>query len=377
MRILFISSRLPGRIDTGGDQWAATVVASLRRSGHHVGLIGYDMGGRSTGADCVAVPIGETRTGLAPARALGWGLAALASGHPYTVQKWRSHGFRRKLRATLARQHWDLAIVYGSPMSWTLEDLAGVALIHLSPEPAHILYGLAARAKTGPARLVYAREARLLAREERKLVERAVETWCISDVDADHFRRLGAGRVRSLTPLCRPEWAMTDRAAPPEHDVVMLGNWLWKPNAEALRSFIRQVVPLLPASWRIAVGGAAARSAMRVPHNVRLLGPVDDACAFLLSGRRIAVPSTSAVGFNLKLLDAIAAARPVVATDAALKLAGPVPGHVRGASDAAAFAVTLQGAPAPDLDEIGQWMAARRSALDRSVREGLAAIMAG
>jgi len=276
----------------------------------------------------------------------------------------------------LARRDWDLTIVYGSPMSWTLDALAGVPLIHLSPEPAHILYDIAARTKAGPARLVYVREARLLAREERRLVERAAVTWCISQIDVDHFKRLGAERVKALTPLCRPEWTMIGRVAPPEHDVVMLGNWLWQQNAQALRSFVAQVVPLLPASWRIVVGGAVARSAIRVPHNVRLLGPVADACAFLLSGKRIAVPSTSVVGFNLKLLDAIAAGRPVVATHAALKLAGPVPAHVQGASDAAAFAAALQAAPEPDLHAVGTWMAAREKTLDRSIRESLASLVA-
>jgi glycosyltransferase involved in cell wall biosynthesis len=377
MRILMILPRLPGTISDGGDLWAATIIGSLQRNGRDVHLIGYRTSTGESGPQVDAVDFGEFRTRLAPARALFWGLQSLVAGRPYTVQKWRTGRLERILRARLVQGKWDAAIVYGAAMSWTIPLLKGLPFVHVSAEPVDALYASAAQRKRWPLSSIFAREAKLLARAERAMVARAVESWCITQRDADHYRRSGASRLRVLTPLSRPEWAQESFSDVPTHDLVMLGNWVWRPNRIALQDFLSQVVPLLPRSWRIVIGGMLPNGRFDAPDNVSLVGPVIAPCAFLRSGKRIAVPSTSVVGFNTKLLDAIAAGRPVVASKAALDLAGPVPSHVRGADDPASFAAALQDAPTADPEEIRLWMIARRESLDEAVQAGMAHIRRG
>ncbi len=374
MRILFISSTSLDRIQHGGDQWSLNIVDSLGRLGHQVTIAGSGRSSRRAGGAAANVRKTETRTRKAPLRALYWGACAVVTGRPYSVQKWMSRGSRREL-AALAREPWNVVMIFGANMGWAADLFSSQALIHISTEPGHILYRDLADKRSGLRRLPYRREARLLLRAESALVARSSEIWCISQVDAHHFSRLPGAAVRVLGPLCRSAWATADRSLSTSYDVVLLGNWLWQPNADALHWYLAHVLPRLPRHWRTGVGGAGSEEIQAPSPNVIMLGPVADACAFLLSGDRIAVPSRSIVGFNLKLLDAIAAARPVVTTIEALRLVGNVPAHVVVAADATAFGDALQVARDPVDFDVANWMIARQNALDEAICAGLSRIL--
>jgi hypothetical protein len=164
-----------------------------------------------------------------------------------------------------------------------------------------------------------------------------------------------------------PEGAPTEA----DPDLVLLGSWTWKPNRESLHWFLREVMPLLPVGWSIRIGGKFSREAFAAYPAALFSGVVADPCAFLRNARRIAVPSAAVHGAPLKLLDAIAALRPVVADSRAVRAIGHVPAHVVGATSASEFAEALGRAPPADRDETASWLSGRLACFDSTMARTL------
>lgn len=97
--------------------------------------------------------------------------------------------------------------------------------------------------------------------------------------------------------------------------------------------------------------------------------------AFVRTGYRVAVPSLAVAGANLKLLDAIAFGRRVVASQRAIELIGAVPADVCSANTAADFAAALIATHPADLVARRQWMESRQANLDAQIAAALASLL--
>ena len=152
----------------------------------------------------------------------------------------------------------------------------------------------------------------------------------------------------------------------------MLGTWTWKANEVGLRWFMDEVHPLLPGDTSIAIAGRGSAPIGGDRPNVTCTGFVDDAAAFLGSGRVVVIPTVAGEGIQVKTLDAIAAGRPTVATSLALRGIDSPPPTVRIADDPAEMAAAIEqllGAPAtnePDPEAIS-WAGRRRSDFDSAL----------
>ncbi|WP_136162217.1 glycosyltransferase [Sphingomonas flavalba] len=373
MHILVITTILPAGQANGGEVWTQAVIDGLRRNGADVQVIGFDRSTASRGQGEIGLGIHPIETRQAPLRALWWGLRALV-GRPYTVEKWYSRHYVRRIAALIRERRWDLVIIDHAQMGWAARVIGETPFIHLSHQEESAVFAALAQAVYGIPRWLYAREARMMARVEGALVRAALETWCLSATDEAALTRHGAGKVRVLPPLARPGCEGPPAAEAPCSDVVLLGNWRWEPNAMALRWFLEQVCPRLPPGWRIDVGGAVDTRRQPAPPGVRFFGPVADVSAFFRRGRCVAVPSLAVAGANLKLLDAIASGRPVVASRQAIALIGAVPADVWEADDAIEFAAALLMPRPPKLADRRRWLAGRQVALDTGIAAALASL---
>jgi hypothetical protein len=372
-QILFITTILPAERLNGGELWSQTVVDSLRRNGASVQVIGFERVGSLRGQDEISAGARTIETRQAPLRAFWWGLRTLG-GQPYTVEKWRSRRYARRLSALMGEQRWDLAVIDHAQMAWAVRWIKNIPFIHLSHQGESAFFDALARSVRGAMRKIYSREAASLARLEGGLVRSALEVWCISETDRASLTGYGNEAVRTLPPLARSDCGIVPVTAAHEPDVVLLGNWRWEPNALALRWFLKEVRPLLPQDWQIDVGGAVDIRRQPAMRGVHFCGVVIDPAAFLRTGRRVAVPSLTVAGANLKLLDAIASGRPVVASQRAMELIGAVPADVCSANTAADFAAALIATHPADLVARRQWMEARQAALDAQIAAALASL---
>lgn len=371
MNILFLTTVLPSGRYGGGEIWSQNVVDALRSAGAEVTVLGYDRRGTGPGSGEIAVGHRIVETARNRAAALRWGVRAMLRSRPYTVEKWIGAEYRAAIRASLALQQWDSVIIDHAGMAWAINEIGNLPFVHLSHQAESILYRqhAAGRSILGP---VHRREASLLRKTESRLTCEAAQTWTLSEDDAEYFQSLGGSSVRALPVAAHPDWEAATFTSVEGPDVALLGSWTWQPNRKGLMWFLVEVVPLLPMTWQIEVAGKYVANGLPSPENVRFVGVVDDAFSFLRRAQRIAVPSFSSVGVPIKLLDAIAAGPPVVATHSALERIGEAPLHVAAANDAHGFARALMDAKSAGSG--ADWTRTRQQALRESVAAAMASL---
>ena len=341
MHVIVLTTVLPGGRRGGGEIVTQGVVDALRKAGNDVLTVGYSRRGLSAPVDG-ELSAGERaiESSSAGSRRLPWAVRALAWRLPYSGAKYRSRAYIRVAREALS--NGPAAVVVDHAQTYfALSGLWPLAhpVIFLAHNVEAELYGqLAAEAERPAARWAYRREARLIARAEKRLVRAARQVWALTPDDAAALASLGGADVRTLDVASHLQ---ARRVASPACDVALLGSWSWRANARGLEWFMTDVVPRLPEDVRVEVAGAGADWLRDADQRVVVRGRVEDAEGFLASARVIAVPAVAGAGVQIKTLDAIASGIPVVATGLAVRGLDQLPPSVGVAEGAEEFARQL------------------------------------
>ena len=170
------------------------------------------------------------------------------------------------------------------------------------------------------------REARLLGAFERAVSSRVAASLFVSEAEAQLYRDGGGlGEVRTVengidARIFDPAIVTpVDQAGPL---IVFTGQMDYRPNIDAVTWFASEVLPRIRQSHaqaRFAVVGrapSAAVTALAGP-NVIVTGAVDDVRGWLAAADVCVAPLHLARGIQNKVLEAMAMARPVVASSAA------------------------------------------------------------
>lgn len=179
-------------------------------------------------------------------------------------------------------------------------------------------------------RWVNAREGRLLSAFERDVAMRADVSLLVSDAEAALFRaRSGVSEVRALgngidTVFYDPQSAFR-KPHPPFADplVVFTGQMDYRPNIEAVTIFATEAMPVIRAAnpeATFAIVGrnpTAAVSDLSALPGVQVTGAVDDVRSWIAAADVVVAPLRTARGMQNKVLEAMAMAKPVVASPAA------------------------------------------------------------
>ncbi|WP_398456711.1 glycosyltransferase [Sphingomonas albertensis] len=214
----------------------------------------------------------------------------------------------------------------------------------------------------GPMRWMMRREARLLGAFEREIAARVSASLFVSEAEAALFRKGGAGgRVLAVengidsakfdpavatTPLSSPlperegpgvgrfpqaQTVLTQAGRPTPNPslpgrgaeglIVFTGQMDYRPNIDAVTWFARDILPLIrqrhPAYFAI-VGRAPTPAVQSLAgDHVTVTGAVDDVRGWLAAADVCVAPLKLARGIQNKVLEAMAMARPVVASAAA------------------------------------------------------------
>jgi glycosyltransferase involved in cell wall biosynthesis len=156
-------------------------------------------------------------------------------------------------------------------------------------------------------------------RGEWQAVRRARTTFVCSEPDRAYLkRRLRLGGVMTLPNSV--EIRTPFGAAAPDPTLLFLGSYGYEPNLRAAEFLIRQVWPRvrsrIPAARLILAGNHPERIAGYRSHlpGVEFTGFVDDLGALYGRSRVVCAPLLSGGGTRIKILEAVAYGRPVVAT---------------------------------------------------------------
>ncbi|WP_293703396.1 MULTISPECIES: TIGR03087 family PEP-CTERM/XrtA system glycosyltransferase [unclassified Sphingopyxis] len=204
-----------------------------------------------------------------------------------------------------------------------------------------------------PLHWVHQREARVLGAYEAAVARSVDASLLVSDAEAALFRArsgLGSDKVRAVEngiDTDRFDPALTfDKVDGGEGPLaVFTGQMDYRPNIDAVRWFAADILPLIrqqhPAA-RFAIVGRApteeVRALAKLP-GVIVTGKVPDVRPWLAAADAVVAPLLLARGVQNKLLEAMAMARPVVASAAAATGIDATPGdHLLVADGTAAMA---------------------------------------
>lgn len=292
-------------------------------------------------------PLGHLRLGL---RALG----GLVRGLPITLAAYRDPVMWRWLAARLPVV--DLAVAVSGGPAGLLVDPPSCRpwLLDLVDCDSEKWRALAERAR-GPRRWLFAREAERLLAFERRAAAAADATFLVTAAEADLLEARAPelrGRTRVLengVDAARFDPNRLEGPDPwpagPGPRLVFTGVMDYPPNVDAVLWLVQEILPRLRAELgrvRFAVVGARPTAAVRrlaAPPEFVVTGRVADVRPWLGRADVALAPLRIARGVQNKVLEAMAMARPVVATpEAALGLHATPGRELLVAADAAGLA---------------------------------------
>ncbi|MDF8332240.1 TIGR03087 family PEP-CTERM/XrtA system glycosyltransferase [Novosphingobium cyanobacteriorum] len=280
-------------------------------------------------------------------------LRAVAAGKPVSLTAFDSARLHRWVRTTLATRPIAAIFVFSGQMAqYVPADFAGRVVMDFVDVDSAKFEAYAA-AGSLPARLVYGREARLLASVEEAAARRAAASLFVSPQEKSLFEqrlvRPQGIAVQALgngidAAFWNPEGVIgSPELAQGGPHIVFTGQMDYPPNVEAVTVFARDVMPMVRAVHPQAcfhIVGRAPTGAVRALAGVngtQVTGAVPDVRPWLAGASLVTAPLAIARGVQNKVLEAMAMARPVLLTTAA---ATGIP-----ATDGAHF-VIADGAPA-------------------------------
>ncbi|MGE7206219.1 TIGR03087 family PEP-CTERM/XrtA system glycosyltransferase [Sphingomonas sp. NPDC019816] len=249
-------------------------------------------------------------------------LQALAAGAPVSLTAFAHPTMTKAVRA-VRRQGVAAAYIFSGQMAQyageepTIMDMVDVDSAKFA--------ALAERA-IGPKRIMLAREARLLGRFERRVAAGMAATLFVSEAEAALFRA-GGGEGRIVAVENGIDAAVHDPAlvtpiAETEPLIVFTGQMDYQPNIDAVTHFAKAILPLVRHAHpraRFAIVGRPPTPAVRrlAGEAVIVTGEVPDTRIWLAAAAVCVAPLMLARGIQNKVLEAMAMARPIVASRAA------------------------------------------------------------
>lgn len=286
-------------------------------------------------------------------------LVAGATGAPLSVARYRDSGMRDWVNRVLAERRPRRIFVFSAAMAQYVMD-AGVGEANTILDLVDVdsdkwrQYGEVAK---WPASLVYKREWRTLARFEAKAMRSFDANLVVSKVEQTLARALatkGGAKIRVLrngvdTGYFDPAVGHDRPYGEPGPILVFTGAMDYRPNVEGVRWFANEVFPLVrgrAAGARFYIVGSNptgdVKNLGRLP-GVTVTGRVPDIRPYIAHADVVVAPLLVARGIQNKVLEAMAMAKPIVATPKAVEGLDLVAGHdvvvendARGFSEAVA-----------------------------------------
>jgi sugar transferase (PEP-CTERM/EpsH1 system associated) len=260
------------------------------------------------------------------------------AGEPLSFAVFRSRALARWLDEIEAKEHPVAVVAFSSNMATYVVDRFSrnggrdpVRLLHFCDVDSQKFVDYATRA-SGLARWLLRLEATRVRAEELRLAARADAVAFVSDDEADLFRALlPAHRERVFTLSNGVDLDLFDPRRYPDAPFVKSGPVLmftgamdYRANIEAVTWFCAHVLPAirdaLPDVRFMIVGARPSPAVQRLAARpgVVVTGRVPSVAAYLAHADVVVAPLLVARGIQNKVMEAMAMAKPIVASPAAL-----------------------------------------------------------
>jgi sugar transferase (PEP-CTERM/EpsH1 system associated) len=261
-------------------------------------------------------------------------LSGFLRGEALSLPYYRNQALQAWVDKTIVEQTIDRALIFSSPMAQYLQKYPAVKLIADFVDVDSDKWQQYASSKTWPASWVYRREAQKLLSYETRIASQSKATLFVSEQEAKLFKQLAPATADKITYVnngvdtdffdSELEYAspfVSDREA-----IVFTGAMDYWANVDAVIWFSEQVLPLVkqqrPDARFYIVGSKPAKSVLQLAEAddaVIVTGRVDDVRNYVAHARVVVAPLRIARGIQNKVLEAMAMAKAVVVTSAAME----------------------------------------------------------
>ncbi len=256
----------------------------------------------------------------------------LASRHPDMALRLRSSEYARRLTDWLAREPFDVVQVEGielAPYMGVIEAAAQKPLVVFDDHNCEYLLqrrvfvtDLPAPARWPGAAYSFVQWLRLV-RYEARVCRRADRVLTVSEADAAALKSLVPGLEPSVVPNGIDTRQYHPQAVEARHEtnsLVFTGTMDFRPNVDGVLWFVEKVLPLIEAEVpdvHFNIVGQRPHSRLdplKKRPDVTLTGWVEDVRPYITRAEIYVVPLRMGGGTRLKLLEAMAMGKAVVAT---------------------------------------------------------------
>jgi sugar transferase (PEP-CTERM/EpsH1 system associated) len=346
MNLLFLAHRIPYPPDKGCKIRAHHWIAHLAKQ-HHVWCAFFV----DDPSDLPHIkPLSEMCAGVLPVRlnrnaGLIRGALSLATGRSVTEGFLQSTEMTRGLNRLCIKTEFDAALAYSSGMvPYLLNDVQSPRKVADYCDLDGMKWLAYADRAAWPMAELYKREGSRVLALERMWVHQLDEVVVIARQEANDLKCDDPTRIHVIPNGCTPPEVHTP-ASKAKPIVTFFGMMDYKPNVDAVTWFAREVWPMVFNARPDAVFQIAGRrptkqvqSLHKLP-GVRVAGEVKNRVDLLSRTAVSVAPLRIARGIQNKVLEAMAAKRPVVLTSMAANGIDAVPGqHYDIADDGMAMA---------------------------------------
>lgn len=271
---------------------------------------------------CADMHVARLNPRLARLRSLG----GLLSNKALTLPYYRDTGLAEWVGRIRRTQAIDAAVIFSSAMAQYM-DFNGLPTLVDFVDADSAKWTQYALARSWPLSWLYEREGRNLLAYERAVAARSACSFFVTDMEAELFRRLApecAASVEAMSNGVDTEYfdPSESHASPyrsDERPIVFTGAMDYWPNVDAVCWFATEVLPKLRREWpqaRFWIVGRSPTAAVQAlaANDVVVTGTVPDIRPYLMHAATVVAPLRVARGIQNKILEAMAMARPVVAS---------------------------------------------------------------
>jgi sugar transferase (PEP-CTERM/EpsH1 system associated) len=306
-------------------------------------------------------------------------LAALFDGQAVTRRYYADAGLAEWVGRTVREQGIDTAVVFSSAMAQYVDRLPGLRMLVDFVDVDSAKWSEYAQSHAWPLSWLYRRESERLLAYEREVAARSRRSFFVTESEAALFRRLAPECAGVIEPMGNGVDAdyfapAATRASPFEQaevPIVFTGAMDYWPNVDAVCWFAKEMLPRLrrqfPALRFHIVGRSPSAQVLALAGDaVCVTGTVTDVRPYLQYAAVVVAPLRLARGIQNKVLEAMAMARPVVASAACARAIDARPGiDLLAASEPADYARQVASVLDDPVQARELGNAARACVLDR------------
>jgi sugar transferase (PEP-CTERM/EpsH1 system associated) len=330
VRILWLKTELLHPVDKGGKIRTYNMLKELKRD-HHVTYLTLDDGAATADErarateychELICIPH-QRREKFTPGFYFELGMN-LVSAKPYAIKKYEAAAMSRKIEELARRDAFDLLVCdFLAPAANVPRGLTTPTVLFQHNVEA-MIWKRHYEVQTNPVKKVYLYgQWRKMRRFEKEMCGRFDSVIAVSAEDREQMKHeYGAEAVFDVptgvdTEFFRPSGTVQTKP----HSLVFTGSMDWLPNEDAIRYFVREIMPLIKAKLPDATLTVVGRNPPQAlvdlskeDSSLIITGRVDDVRPYIESAAAYIVPLRIGGGTRLKIFEAMAMEKAVVST---------------------------------------------------------------